>query len=106
MKVLLDENLPHDLRHLLPGYDVVTVDFLGLKGLKNGLLLRSAAAQGIEVLITLDTSMPFMQNQRDLPLAIVIVRAISSKVEDLRPVVPAILKALEGIAPGSVVRVP
>lgn len=70
------------------------------------MLLRSASEKGIEVLLTLDSSMPFMQNLRELPIAVVIVRAVSSKVEDLRPVVPAILRALEGTAPGSVVRVP
>jgi len=29
MKLLLDENLPHDLRHFLPGHEVVTVAYLG-----------------------------------------------------------------------------
>ncbi len=29
MKVLLDENLPHDLRHFLPGHIVITVDYAG-----------------------------------------------------------------------------
>ena len=46
MKVLLDENLPHDLRKLLPGHDVFTVAYLGWAGVKNGELLRRAAADG------------------------------------------------------------
>ena len=47
MKVLLDENLPHDLRHLLaPPHDVVTVAYLGWSGMKNGVLMRRAADGG------------------------------------------------------------
>ncbi len=33
MKVLLDENLPHDLRHFLPGHEVFTVAYRGWAGL-------------------------------------------------------------------------
>jgi hypothetical protein len=40
---------------------VFTVEDAGLKGLKNGDLLRAAAAQ-FEVLITVDSKMPFQQN--------------------------------------------
>jgi len=28
MKLLLDENLPHELRKMLPGYEVYTVAFM------------------------------------------------------------------------------
>ena len=29
MKILLDENVPHDLRHFLPGFEVFTVTYMG-----------------------------------------------------------------------------
>jgi len=29
VKLLLDENLPHDLRHKLTGHDVFTVRYMG-----------------------------------------------------------------------------
>lgn len=29
MKILLDENVPHDLRHFLPGFEVFTVTYWG-----------------------------------------------------------------------------
>ena len=39
MRVLLDENLPHDLAEALVGLEVVTVQDLGWAGVKNGELL-------------------------------------------------------------------
>jgi hypothetical protein len=36
VRVLLDENLPHDLAQALPEHEVVTVQGLGWSGLKNG----------------------------------------------------------------------
>ena len=48
MKLLLDENLPHELRHELHGHEVATVAYMGWRGIRNGELLRHA----IIVLVT------------------------------------------------------
>lgn len=40
MKLLLDENLPHDLRQHLAGHVVFTVAYMGWSGMKNGDLLQ------------------------------------------------------------------
>jgi hypothetical protein len=45
VRVLLDENLPHDLISELVGHEVVTVQGLGWAGVKNGDLLRRASGQ-------------------------------------------------------------
>ena len=50
MKVLLDECLPLDFRHHLPGHEVHTAEWAGLKGLKNGQLLRDVESAGYDVL--------------------------------------------------------
>ena len=42
MKILLDENLPQRVRSMLTGHEVVTVDFMGWKGVENGALLKLA----------------------------------------------------------------
>ena len=42
MKSLLDENLPHELRHELHGREVATVAYMGWRGIRNGELLRHA----------------------------------------------------------------
>ena len=51
MKILLDENLPHALRHEIQGHDVFTVQFMGWSGLKNGELLARAMAAGFGAII-------------------------------------------------------
>ena len=42
MRVLLDENVPHDLIPQLAGHDVSTVQGFGWAGIKNGELLERA----------------------------------------------------------------
>jgi predicted nuclease of predicted toxin-antitoxin system len=42
MRVLLDENLPHALKRLLPGHTVGTVQEQGWAGIENGKLLAVA----------------------------------------------------------------
>jgi predicted nuclease of predicted toxin-antitoxin system len=59
MKILLDENVPHRLRHFLPGHDVFTVTFMGWESYANGSLLRMAGENGFDVLLTKDTGVPF-----------------------------------------------
>ena len=106
MKVLLDENLPHDLRHHVAGREVYTVAFKRWSGIKNGALLRLAANDGFDVMVTLDDGVAYQQNAASLPLAVVILSAPSSDIEDLLPLVPALLVQLSEAAPRSFARVP
>lgn len=105
MKVLLDENLPHDLRHELTGHDVFTVRYQGWNGMKNGALLATAAAAGFDVMITMDTGVNFQQNLATLPLSVVILQAPSNDIDDLRPLVPNLLATLPKMTPKSVTRI-
>lgn len=57
MKLLLDECAPKRLRNDFPGHEIWTVEEVGLKGLKNGDLLRAAAEQ-CDVVITLKLLVP------------------------------------------------
>jgi predicted nuclease of predicted toxin-antitoxin system len=52
MKLLLDENLPHQLRRELPGHDCYTVAYMGWAGVENGDLLALAASAGFDALVT------------------------------------------------------
>ena len=54
MKILLDENLPHDLRYFLPGHEVFTVAYMGWSGSENGELLTIAGDSGFDVMLTKD----------------------------------------------------
>jgi hypothetical protein len=106
MKVLLDENLPHELRAFLLGHDVYTVAYLGWSGTKNGVLLNRAASESFDVFLTLDSGVQYQQNQKTLPLAILVVRAASNDIADLRPLVPSMLSALATLPPRSLLVIP
>lgn len=105
MKLLLDENLPHELRQELPGHDVYTVQYIGWKGLSNGVLLARAASAGFDALITLDSGVQYQQNVAALPIAVVVLSAPSNDIDDIRPLVPRLLVALNHVKPKTVVRV-
>lgn len=104
MRVLLDESLPHDLAAELGGHDIQTVVGVGWAGLQNGELLRRAPGQ-FDVFVTMDQNIPFQQNVPALRVGVVLIRAPSNRMADLRPLVPALLGALDGIQPGELRRV-
>lgn len=105
MKILLDENLPHGLRHEIPGHNVFTVAYMGWSGVKNGLLLSRAAAEGFEAFVTKDVGVRYQQNPSSVPLAVVVLRAASNDIDDIRPLLSKLLEALAVITPKSVVEV-
>lgn len=72
MKLLLDECIPARLRFDFVGHEVRTLEQAGLKGLKNGILLRTASRE-FDVLLTVDQNIPFQQNLSELSIAIVIL---------------------------------
>jgi hypothetical protein len=102
MKLLLDECTPRVLKDDLVGHDVYTVEDAGFKGLKNGKLLR-AAAGNFDVLITVDKSIPSQQNLVAFGIAVMLLRAKSNRYDDLKPLVPKALAALDQIQPGTIV---
>ena len=62
MKILLDQNTPHQLRRVLPEHEVHTAAYLGWNELENGDLLEAAAGHGYDILVTCDQSMRHEQN--------------------------------------------
>jgi hypothetical protein len=104
MKLLFDECVTRYLKADFIGHDVSTVDEAGLKGLRNGALLR-AASWRFDVLITVDRRMPFQQNLAGLDLALVILIAKPNRYPELKLLVPKTLLALETIKAGDVVSI-
>lgn len=102
MKLLLDECTPSVLKDDFIGHEVSTVEDAGIKGLKNGKLLRAASGK-FDVLVTVDKSIPSQQNLAAYGVAVLILRAISNRYEDLKPLIPQALSALEKIQPGDIV---
>ncbi len=100
MRVLLDENIDWRFRRGFdPAHDVVTVKYQGWSGKKNGTLLRAAAAE-FDVFVTLDSNLQYQQNVAALDLAVVVVRAPSSDLADLEPLLPALNALLPSVRPG------
>lgn len=93
MRVLLDENLPHDLIATLLGHDVSTVQGMGWAGVENGELLRRAAGH-IDAFITMDRRLERQQNIAGLTFGVVLIVARSNRVQDLLPLIPQLLVAL------------
>jgi len=100
MKILLDECLPVDFRHHLPGHEVHTAEWAGLKGLKNGQLLRDVESAGYDVFLTTDQAIPHQQNLAGRKISVLVVRSRTNQIEDLLPAVGAILVELKRIQPG------
>lgn len=103
--MLLDEQLPRQLAPALIGHEVRTVNQESWKGLKNGALLDAAEAAGFTVLATGDQSLQFQQNLAKRRLGVVVLCAASNALEDLLPLVPSALKAIQEVQPGQVIRV-
>jgi hypothetical protein len=105
VRVLLDEQLPRQLAPHLVGHEVTTVQQQGWAGLKNGDLLKQAETAGLEILLTSDQNLEFQQLLRASHLFVVVLVAISNKLEDLLPIVPAALAAMADHKPGQIFRV-
>src|SRR5438270_9676904 len=102
MKVLLDECVTRKLRGDFREHEVHTVEEAGLKGLKNGNLLRSASGQ-YEVLVTVDQNLPYQQNIRSLDLAVLVLAGRRNSYDALHPLMDKALDALKQIQPGEVI---
>ena len=101
MRVLLDENVPHDLIPQFAGYDVSTVQGLGWAGVKNGELLERAR-EVIDVFVTMDRKLEKQHDLAVLPFGVVVISARSNRMPDLLPLADALREAVAQIRPGRV----
>ena len=94
MTILLDECVDWRLVRDLAVYDVKTVKQLGWEQVKNGALLRLAATQ-FDVFVTVDSNLPYQQNPDSLQLAVIVLRGRTTRLRDLRQLLPALYNALK-----------
>jgi hypothetical protein len=104
MKVLLDECVPRKFKNSLSRHDCSTVPEEGFAGKKNGELLALAESAGFQVFLTLDRGIEYQQNLPPRTIAVVIIRTKSSRLAELLPHVPDLLRLLESIQPGQLVK--
>ena len=66
---------------------------MGWAAVENGKLLTLAAKE-FDVFVTVDRNLIFQQNLPRFDVAVVVLRAPTNRLEDLRPLVPKLLEAL------------
>ena len=93
MRILLDESLPRTFALELTRHQVQTVQRQGWAGLKNGDLLRQAQHE-FDAFVTVDRNLPFQQDLSRFSIAVIVLRAPSNRVADLRALIPQLLAML------------
>ena len=75
---------------------VRTAGQMGWAGLENGDLIKQAAANGFDALITADQNIEHQQNLDNLPMPIVVLTGYRTRLQDLQPLVPGAVETLLG----------
>ena len=109
MRVFVDECVNKRLMRHLTGHTFVHIVDTPLSSTENGALLR-AMAPDYDVFLTRDKNIRFQQNLKSYPLAFIILRARSNRLEDLLPLMPQLRAALDrfaaaGITPGDLLEI-
>ena len=99
MRVLVDNCVPRQIAAMILGHDLTTTAALGWEKLKDGALL-DAAGNVCDVLVTLDKSMRYQQRLEHRTFGVVLMRAKSSRVEQLLPLIPELLRVVPDVKPG------
>ncbi|HEX7997633.1 MAG TPA: DUF5615 family PIN-like protein [Pyrinomonadaceae bacterium] len=99
MKLLLDECIDRRFAKELAWHDVKTVPQMGWATKKNGELLALAETE-FDVFITVDRNLSFQQNLPKFNIAVLILRAPSNRLADLKLLVPKILSILPSLVKG------
>jgi predicted nuclease of predicted toxin-antitoxin system len=93
VKILLDECVPARLGRLLTDHSVITVPHRGWAGIKNGDLLRLAEKE-FDAFITVDRKLSTQQDLTKFKIAVLLIRAGTNRLEDIRPLVSELLQKL------------
>ena len=94
MRLLLDESLPENLRYFIDTHEVETARFRGWKGRPDRDLLPLAQTE-FDVIMTCDQSIPNQQSLAHLDLRIFVFHGRTNRIEDLLPLLPQALAALD-----------
>lgn len=88
MRILLDENLPKQLKtDFGPDYDVKTVRDMGWLGKKNGELLGLIVFNGFDFFVTLDKNLRHQQNLDRIELNIFLLLALNNRRDTLHALI-------------------
>ena len=99
MKLLLDHCVPRRLARAFVGHDVSSAVDMRWDRLRNGALLAAAGQAGFDALITVDQNLKHQQKLQTLPIAVIVLCAVSNDIDDLTKLVPQVLVALQSLVP-------
>lgn len=102
MKILLDECVDWRLSRELHGHEVKTARQMGWAATTNGELLALASGT-FDVFVTVDRHLPSQQNLTVLAISVVVLRARTNRLADLRPLTAKLLKVLPHAKPGTAI---
>lgn len=101
MRIHPDECIDRRLAKDIVGHEVKTVPHMGWATIKNGELLTLAEDQ-FDVFLTVNRNLSFQQNLPRFNLAVMVLQAQSTRLLDLRPLVPKLLELLPTAKRGEV----
>lgn len=101
MKILLDECVPWPMYKLLAGHDCTTAQKRGWGGIKNGDLLKLAAAE-FDLFITADQNIRYQQNLANR--AIAIIELSTNDLHRIQAAEKSLIAAVETIVAGELQR--
>ena len=101
MKVFLDECIDWRLARSIAGHETKTARQMGWSTIKNGEPLALAARE-FDVFVTVDRNLSFQQNLPAFEIAVIVLRAASNRLADLRLLVPELLACLPNAKRGAV----
>ena len=104
MRILLDESLPRELAGLITGHSVSTVRIEGWAGIKNGKLLALAATR-FDAFLTADRKLEFQQNLATLPISVVVLVCVRTRIQNIAPLIPELLERLLSLPARKIIRV-
>lgn len=101
MKLLLDECIDRRLAKEIEGHEVLTVSEAGWAGIQNGELLRRAQER-FDAFVTVDRNLSFQQHLPNYAIAILLLQAPTSRLSDLRALIPHLMQLLPTAPKGQV----
>jgi hypothetical protein len=101
MRVFLDEYVDWRLSRDIVGHQIMTARQMGWTSIENGELLAPISRE-FDVFVAVDRNLSFQQNLAAVTIAVIVLRAPTNRLADLKPLVPSLLAAVASAKPGMV----
>jgi predicted nuclease of predicted toxin-antitoxin system len=97
VRILLDEGVPDIIQKRLSKFSIFSVQEMGWRGVKNGILL-DLMADDFRIIITTDKNLPSQQNLKKRQIDAIILP--TNEVPTVARLLPRIEEAIDTISPG------